>query len=68
MNQSKLLPKYLIQVFGKSPTKFSIRPQLGQSRKDLCKEVDQIVGHENYGAENYVQTIFTRGCFGGFHS
>jgi hypothetical protein len=49
----KKMNKFLIRVFGKKQTEFSIMPKKGQTRKELVKEVDEIIGHHNYGAENY---------------
>jgi hypothetical protein len=55
--------KFLIRVFGKKPTEFSIISKKDQSRKELINEVDNIVGHRNYSAENYLN-YFSQSCFG----
>ena len=59
--------RFLIQVFGANRTQFSIIAKPGQKRKELIKEVDDIIGHLNYGAENYKyvtkQDYLMGGCF-----
>lgn len=59
--------KFFIKVLGKKQTQFSISAKEGQTRKELVKEVDEIIGHGNYGAENYLyvnkENYLMGGCF-----
>ena len=40
-------------ITGNTIKKFSIQTRPGQTRKEICSEVDQIVGHLNYSVLNY---------------